>query len=170
MTRCEQQDSLLKEQREKIRSLEADRDEVSPVGPNEVERMSAVNGYTWSLGGMETAGFHVVTRIPDVIVPECVVECMSGASVLKRAYCVSVMACMSACMEMDDGPIQTGDGCGEPSAPCKVILVTAPVPRDTAYEAHSAFRKRPSRASTWRDSSVGTSRISKETVARTVKR
>jgi len=37
VTQCEQQDSLLKEQREKIRSLEADRDEVSPVGPNEIE-------------------------------------------------------------------------------------------------------------------------------------
>ena len=56
MTRCEQQDSLLQEQREKIRSLEADRDEVSPVGPNGVERMSAVNGYTWSLGGYGNPG------------------------------------------------------------------------------------------------------------------
>ena len=30
-------------------------------------------------------------------------------------------------MEMDDGQIQTGEGCGEPSAPYKVILATAPV-------------------------------------------
>ena len=37
-------------------SLEADLDEVSLVVPNEVERMSAVNGYTRSLGGMETPG------------------------------------------------------------------------------------------------------------------
>ena len=51
MAWCEQQDSLLKEQREMLSSLEADRDEVSPIGPNEVERMSAVNGYTRSLGG-----------------------------------------------------------------------------------------------------------------------
>ena len=82
-TRCKRQDGLLKEPREKIRSLEADRDEVSPVGPNEVERMSAVNGCTRSLGGMETLGLLVVARIPDVIVPECVVECMSGTSVSK---------------------------------------------------------------------------------------
>jgi len=55
------QDGLLKEQREKIRSLEADRDEVSPVGPNEVERVGDVNGYTRSLGGMETPGFLELT-------------------------------------------------------------------------------------------------------------
>ena len=83
VTRCEQQDSLLKEQRETVCSLEADRDEVSPIGPNEVEGMSAVNGYTRSLGGMETPGMLVVARIPDVIVPECVVGCMSGTSVSK---------------------------------------------------------------------------------------
>ena len=53
MTRCEQQDGLLKEQGETLCSLEADRDEVSPVVPNEVEWTSAVNGYTRSLGGKE---------------------------------------------------------------------------------------------------------------------
>ena len=52
VTRCEQQDSLLKEQREMLCSLEADLDEVSLVVPNEVERMSAVNAYTRSLGGV----------------------------------------------------------------------------------------------------------------------
>ena len=52
VTQCEQQDGLLEEQGEEIRSLEADRDEVSPVVPNEVERMSAVNAYTRSLGGV----------------------------------------------------------------------------------------------------------------------
>ena len=36
VTWCEQQDSLLQGQREEIRSLEADRDDVSPVGPNEL--------------------------------------------------------------------------------------------------------------------------------------
>ena len=50
-TWCEQQDGLLKEQREKIRSLEADRDEVSPVGPNKVERVHGTNGPMQSLGG-----------------------------------------------------------------------------------------------------------------------
>ena len=57
-----------------ISSLEADRDQVSPVGPCEVERVYDVNGYTRSLGGMQTPGFIVVTQIPDVIVPECVVR------------------------------------------------------------------------------------------------
>ena len=92
---------------------------------------------------METLGLLVVARIPKVIVPECVVECTCVSKCVQNA---SVMACVSACMEMDDEPVQTGDGCGEPSAPCKVILVTAPVPRDAAHEARSAFRERPSRA------------------------
>ena len=56
VTRCEQQDSLLKEQRETVCSLEADRDEVSPVEPCEVEGVSDVNGYTRSLGGKEIPG------------------------------------------------------------------------------------------------------------------
>ena len=56
-----------------------------------------------------------------MIVPECVSRCVNGAS---------NMACVSACMEMDDRPIQTGYGCGEPSAPYKVISATAPAPRD----------------------------------------
>ena len=50
VTRCEQQDSLLKEQTETLCSLEADRDEVSPVVPNKVEGMTDVNGCTRSLG------------------------------------------------------------------------------------------------------------------------
>jgi len=65
----EQQDSLLQERREEICSLEADRDEVGPVEPNEVERMSAVNGYTHSLGGMEAPLLLGVTRFPDMNVP-----------------------------------------------------------------------------------------------------
>ena len=146
MTRCEHQDGLLKEQRETVCSLEADRDEVSPVEPCEVEGMSDVNRYTRSLGGMETPGLLVVTQFPSVIVPVCVVECVSGARVLKRASSMSVMACVSACMKMVHGPIQTGDTNGEPGGPQRVILVTAPVPRDAAYEARSACRERPSRA------------------------
>ena len=51
VTRCEQQDSLLQEQRETLFSLEADRDGLSPIGPNEVEGVSDVYGYTRSLGG-----------------------------------------------------------------------------------------------------------------------
>jgi len=51
---------------------------------------------------------------------------------------MSVMACVSsmACEELLPGSTQTVDG---------FILVTAPVPRDTTYETHSAFRERPSR-------------------------
>ena len=50
VTRCEQQDSLLQERRETLFPLEADRDEVSRIVPNEVEGISAVNGYMHSLG------------------------------------------------------------------------------------------------------------------------
>ena len=73
-------------------------------------------------GGKEIPGPLVVARIP-VIVPVCVVKSVSGASVLKRAHsvsvmaCVSKMACVSARMGMD-GPVQTGDGNGEPKRLC----------------------------------------------------
>ena len=56
--------------------------------PNDVEGMSAVNGCTHSLGGIESPGSLVGARIPSVIVPVCVVT-----SVLKRAYSMSEMAC-----------------------------------------------------------------------------
>ena len=52
------------------------------------------------------------------------------------------MVCVSACMKMDDGRIQTGDTSSEPSS--GAISVTAPVPRDAAYEARSAICERPS--------------------------
>ena len=67
-TQCKRQDGLIKEQREMVSSLEADRDQVSRIGPNEVERVSDAKGYTWSLGGMETPGLLELTQIPDVIV------------------------------------------------------------------------------------------------------
>jgi len=72
VTWCEQQDSLLQERRETLCSLEADRDEVGPVELCELEGASAANGYTRSLGGMETPGALVVARIPSVNVPVCV--------------------------------------------------------------------------------------------------
>ena len=74
MTWCEQRDRLLKEQMETLCSLEADRYEVSPIEPNEVEGVSAVNGYTWSLGGMKTPGLLELARIPEMNVPVCVVK------------------------------------------------------------------------------------------------
>ena len=55
------------------------------------------------------------------------------------------MACMSACEELKRGRIQTGDGCGEPSAPNKVIVATTPASQDVACEARSALSERPSR-------------------------
>jgi len=112
--------------------------------------MSAVNGYTRSLGGMEAQGLLVVTQIPEVIVPVCVVECMSGTSVSKCVpegrYSVSVMACVSACEGLKRGRIQKGDGCGEPFAPYRAVLVTAPGSRNGTYEVRGALRARPARA------------------------
>ena len=68
---------------------------------------------------------------------------MSGASVSKGVQNASVMACVSACEELVHGPVQTGDGCGEPFAPYRAILVTAPGSRDGMCEVHGAFRARP---------------------------
>ena len=51
VSRCEHQGSLPQEQREMVSSLEVDCDQVSPVGPCEVERVHDVNGYMQSLGG-----------------------------------------------------------------------------------------------------------------------
>ena len=135
-TRCEHQDSLLQEQREMVNSLEVDCDQVGPVRPNEVEWVSDANGFVQSLGGMETPGFLVVTRISDVIVPECVVECMS---VLKCVQNASDIACVSACMELVHGPTQTGDGYSEPNGPRVSISGNAPVSRDVVYGARFAF-------------------------------
>ena len=115
-----------------------------------------MHGCTRSLGGKETPGPLVVARIPSEIVPVCVVKSVSGASVLKRARSVHVMACMgkmasvgemacvSACGELKRGWFQMEDGCGEPFAPCRVDFVTAPSSRDVVYEACSADSKRPS--------------------------
>jgi len=47
-----------------------------------------------------------------------------------------------ACVEMDRR-VQTGDGCGEPSAPYGTILITAPGSSDGVCEVHGA---RPARA------------------------
>jgi len=105
--------------------------------------MSDVNGYTQSLGGMETLGLLVVARIPDMNVPVCVVECMSGTSVSKCVskgeYGASVMACVSnmVCEELVRGPTQTVDG---------FILEIAPAPQNVASKVRSSFPERPGRA------------------------
>ena len=80
--------NLPQEQGETVCSLEVDCDQVSPVGPCEVERVHGTEGYMPSLGGAEASGSLELTQTPSVIVPECVLECASG---------VSVMACASAC-------------------------------------------------------------------------
>ena len=68
-TRCGQLVSLLRERRATLCPLEADHDQVGSVVPCEVEGMSAANGCTRSLGGMEAPGAREVARIPGVIVP-----------------------------------------------------------------------------------------------------
>ena len=55
-TRCGQLGSLPRERREALSSLEAGRDQVGSVVPREFEGMSAADGCTRSLGGMETPG------------------------------------------------------------------------------------------------------------------
>ena len=85
-------------------------------------------------GGVETTGPLDLTRIPDVIVPECLLKCVQNAS---------DMECVSACMEMDDGPMQMGDLNGEPNRLQRVNLVTATGSRDGAYVVHGVFRARP---------------------------
>jgi len=52
VTRCKQPDSLLQEWRDTLCPLEADHDQVGPVELCEVEGVTAVDGYTRSLGGM----------------------------------------------------------------------------------------------------------------------
>ena len=53
--------------REKIHSLEADRDQVSPVSPNEIGRSRGASGYLPSLGGAEAAGSLGLIRAPSMI-------------------------------------------------------------------------------------------------------
>ena len=107
---------------------------MSPIGPNEVERMSAANGYTRSLGGIETPGLLVVARIPDMNVPVCVVKSMSGAGVSKGVRSMSVMACVSACEELVRGPTQTVD---------RFIVEIAPAPQNVTSKVRSSFSERP---------------------------
>ena len=74
--------SLLRERRETLCSLEADRDQVGPVVLCEVEGMSAADGCARSLGGIETPG-ALVARIPSASVPVCVVSRCVYTSVAK---------------------------------------------------------------------------------------
>ena len=65
-TRCEQQGDLPRERGEGVCPLEAGHDQVDSVVPREVEEVSAVDGCTWSLGGMKTPGALVEASVSDV--------------------------------------------------------------------------------------------------------
>ena len=135
-TRCGQRGSLLREQRETLCPLEADHDQVGSVVPREFEGMSAVNGCTRSLGGMETPGAREVARIPSVVtsvivpsvkVPGCVVSTCVYASmakcVLRRTHSGSVRVCAKAPPSVEETPCVDETPCARatPSAsetPC----------------------------------------------------
>ena len=111
--------------------LEADRDQVGSVAPCELGGASAVNGYTRSLGGMETPGALVVARIPSVIVPVCVVKGVSVAKcVLKRTHSVGERPCVreTACVrtryerEMVVGMRETATACQSVMGRCVSIM------------------------------------------------
>ena len=116
-TRCGQRDSLLRERRETLCSLEADHDQVSSVVSNELEGMSATNGCTRSLGGMETPGALVMARVPGVIVPVCVVKGMSGTPSVEETPCMSETPCVdeTPCVS---GVVASVPECELPSTPC----------------------------------------------------
>ena len=67
-TRCKRQDGLLMEQRERIRSLEADRNQVGPVSLNEVRGLHDVGVCMPSLGaeggGQRLRGLLALCRPP----------------------------------------------------------------------------------------------------------
>ena len=75
--------------------LEADRDQVGPVGLCEVEGMSAVDGCTRSLGSMETPGALEVARIPSVVTSVIVPSVNVPVCVWCRRACTRV--CLNAC-------------------------------------------------------------------------
>ena len=131
--RCEQLDSLLQERRETLCSLEANDDQVSSVVSSELEGASAVDGCTRSLGGIETPEPLVVTRIPSVVVPVCVVSRCVYTSVTKcmrksahsggERRCVRVTACVDETPCVEETPCVSGvvasvPGCVLPSTPC----------------------------------------------------
>ena len=71
---------------------------------------SAANGYTPSLGGMETPGALVVARIPSANVPVCVLTSVAKC-VLKRAHSVGEMACVSERLCMEETPCARETAC-----------------------------------------------------------
>jgi len=110
VTRCKQLDGLLQERGKGIFPLEADHDQVGPVELCEVEEMIATNGYTRSLGGIETPEPLVVARIPSVSVPVCVVSSVSKC-VLKRTHSVGEMASVREKVCVKETPCVSGTTC-----------------------------------------------------------
>ena len=125
-TRCGHRGSLLRERRETLCPLEADRDQVGPVGLCEVEGMSAADGCTRSLEGMKAPGALVETRVPVVIVPStsvvpvCVVSTCVYTSVakcvLRRTHSGSARACVRATPCVDGTPSETPSASETPCA------------------------------------------------------
>ena len=138
-TRWGQRDSLLRERRETLCPLEADRDQVSSVVSSEFEGESAADRCTRSLGGMEAPEPMEVTRFPSVIAPVCVVSKCVFTSVAKCVLrcthsvgaraCVRATACVDEAPSMDETPsitetpcvsgvVASVPGCVLPSTPC----------------------------------------------------
>ena len=130
-TRCKGQDNLLQEQRERICSLKADRDQVSPVRFCEVERAHDMKGYMPSFGGVESVGSLGVTQAPSMIVSECV----QG---MRNMVWMSAQA--GAGKALTQIAVSVTDVSNEPPERDKVILETAPAPWDSACEVRECAR------------------------------
>ena len=126
-TRCGQWDSLLRERRETLCSLEAGLDQVGSVVSNEFEGTSAANGCTESLGGMETPGALEVARIPGVIVPSVIVPVCAVKGV-SATLCVDETPCVS-------GVVASVPECVLPSTPS---VKGAPQAEEAACAAETA--------------------------------
>uniref|UniRef100_A0A8C4NH12 Uncharacterized protein n=1 Tax=Eptatretus burgeri TaxID=7764 RepID=A0A8C4NH12_EPTBU len=101
VTWCKQPDGLLMERGEGIFPLEVDLEQVGPVELCELEGASAVDGCTWSLGGLETPRVLEVTRFSIVNVPVCVFTSVEKC-VLKSAYSVGERRCVKATPCVDE--------------------------------------------------------------------
>ena len=116
-TRCGQRDSLLRERRETLCSLEADHNQVGSVVSSEFEGASAANGCTRSLGGREAPEALVGTRIPSVNVAVCVAKGMSETPSVEETPCATETPCVdeTPCVS---GVLASVPGCVLPSTPC----------------------------------------------------
>ena len=124
-TRCGQQDSLLRERRETLCSLEVDHGQVGSVVPCEVEGKSAANGCMRSMGGIETPEPLVVARVPSVIVPVCVVKEVSETPCVDETPCVSdVFASVPECV-LPSTPCVKGAPQPETARVCETPRVSA---------------------------------------------